>query len=87
MELLIGPQTTLMVDEKDLVGFERPHITTGWSFHVGDDGVISCKGNDVYAEKKDTHQVFTNSKPLPTVEVLKEALRKEWLIASPSSVD
>jgi hypothetical protein len=81
MELLIGPQATLMVDEKDLIGFERPRVTTGWSFHVRDDGIISCKGNDVYAEKKDIHQVFTDSKPLPTVEVLKEALRKEGLIA------
>lgn len=70
MELLIGPQATLMVDEKDLIGFEPPRITTGWSlsFQVGDDGIISCKGNDVYAEKKNTHQVFTDSKPLPTVE-------------------
>lgn len=81
MELLIGPQATLMMDEKDLIGCEQPRITTGWSFHVGDDGIISCKGNDVYAEKKDTHQVFTDSKPLPTVEALKEVLRKEGLIA------
>jgi hypothetical protein len=43
MELLIGPQATLMVDEKDFIGFERLRITTGWSFHVGDDGIISCK--------------------------------------------
>ena len=81
MELLIGSQGTLVVDEKDLIGFGRPRVTTGWSFHVGDDGIISCKGNDVYAAKKNTHQVFTDSKPLPTVEALKEALHKEGLIA------
>ncbi|KKZ62098.1 hypothetical protein EMCG_03415 [[Emmonsia] crescens] len=81
MELLVGPQGTLMVDEKDLIGFDPPRITTGWSFKVGDDGVISCKGNDVYAAKKNTHGVFQDSKPLHTVEALMEALRGEGVIA------
>lgn len=81
MELLVGPQSTLMVDEKDLIGFDPPRLTTGWSFQVGNDGIISCKGNDVYASKKNTHAVFQDSKPLPTVEALKEALRGEGLIA------
>jgi hypothetical protein len=44
-----GEQQTLMVDEKDLVGFDPPRITTGWSFHVGGDGANSCKGSNVYA--------------------------------------
>ncbi|KAJ9130463.1 hypothetical protein NKR23_g12191 [Pleurostoma richardsiae] len=81
MELQVGPQGTVMMDEKDLIGFSPPRITTGWSFKVGDDGVISCKGNDVYSAKKNTHQVFQDSKPLPTVEALKEALREEGIIA------
>lgn len=81
MELLVGPQGTVMMDEKDLLGFNPPRITTGWSFKVGADGIISCKGNNVYAEKKHTHQVFQDSKPLPTVEALKEALRGEGIIA------
>lgn len=81
MELLVGEQQTLMVDEKDLVGFDPPRITTGWSFHVGDDGIISCKGNDVYASKKDTHQVFQDSKPLPNVKALVQALREAKVIA------
>ena len=76
-----GAVRVWMVDEKDLIGFERPRITTGWSFHIGDDGIISYKGNDVYAEKKDTHQVFTDSKPLRTVVALREALHEEGLIA------
>lgn len=58
MELLAGPQGTVMMDEKDLIGFSPPRITTGWSFKVEDDGIISCKGKDVYAEKKNSHQVF-----------------------------
>lgn len=81
MELLLGRHDTLMVDERDLIGFDPPRITTGWSFHVGDDGIISCKGNDVYAEKKNTHQVFKDSKPLPTVEALMQALRGAGVMA------
>jgi len=81
MELLVGPQATLMVDEKDLTGFDPPRITTGWTFTVGNDGIISCKGNDVYSAKKNTHQVFQDAKPLPTVEALLEALRGEGIIA------
>ncbi|WQF89283.1 hypothetical protein CDEST_14297 [Colletotrichum destructivum] len=70
-ELLVGPQGTLMMDTKDVLGFESAQITTSWFFQVGDDGVISCKSNDVYAAKKNTHAVFQDSKPLPTVEALK----------------
>ncbi|GJN72822.1 hypothetical protein VFPFJ_03198 [Purpureocillium lilacinum] len=79
-ELLIGPQSTLTLDTNDILGFEPAKITTGWLFQVGDDGVISCKGNDVYSKKKNTHQVFTDSKPL-TLEALKAALRQEGIIA------
>jgi hypothetical protein len=81
MELLIGSQSTLMMDEKDLVGFSPPRIITGWSFKVADDGTISCKGNDVYAAKKNTHQVFQDSKPLTTIKALKQALLEEGIIA------
>lgn len=81
MELLVGQHDTLMVDEKDLIGFDPPCITTGWSFHVGDDGIISCKGNDVYSDKKNTHQVFQDAKPLPTIEALVQALRREGVIS------
>lgn len=81
MELRVGQHDTLMVDEKDLIGFDPPRITTGWSFHVGDDGIISCKGNDVYSDKENTHQVFQDAKPLPTIEALVQALRREGVIA------
>ncbi|EXL39780.1 hypothetical protein FOCG_17632 [Fusarium oxysporum f. sp. radicis-lycopersici 26381] len=80
-ELLVGPQGTLMMDTKDVLGFEPAQITTGWFFQVGEDGVISCKGNDVYAAKKNTHGVFQDSKPLPTLEALKAALLQEGIIA------
>ncbi|KAI0202829.1 hypothetical protein F4808DRAFT_467985 [Astrocystis sublimbata] len=78
---LVGPQSTLMMDTKDVLGLEPAQMTTGWLFRVGEDGVISCKGNDIYAPKKNTHGVFQDSKPLPTVEALKEALLQEGVIA------
>jgi len=84
MEFMTGPQSTVMLDERDVIGFDQPRISTGWSFRVGDDGIISCKGNDVYAPKTNSsHQVFQDSKPLTisTVEELKDALRKEAIIA------
>ncbi|KAI0408044.1 hypothetical protein F4802DRAFT_447427 [Xylaria palmicola] len=62
-ELLVGPQSTIMMDTKDILGFEPAQLTTDWFFHMGED-VISCKGNDVYAPKKNTHGVFQDSKPL-----------------------
>jgi hypothetical protein len=29
IELLVSPQSTLIVDEKDLIGFDPPRLTTG----------------------------------------------------------
>ncbi|KAI1816375.1 hypothetical protein GGS20DRAFT_583612 [Poronia punctata] len=55
-ELLIGPQGTLRMDKKDVLGFEPAEITTGWFF------------------QKNTHGVFQDSKPLPTLQALKAAL-------------
>ncbi|RYC58589.1 hypothetical protein CHU98_g7620 [Xylaria longipes] len=80
-ELLVGPQSTLIMDTKDVLGLEPAQMTTGWLFRVGKDGVISCKGNNVYSPKKNTHGVFQDSKPFPTVEALKEALLQEGVIA------
>lgn len=78
-ELQVGPQSTVLFHEKDVIGLSPSTITTGWSFKVGDDGIISCKGGTVYSPKKDTHAVFVDSKPL-TVEALKKALRGEGII-------
>jgi hypothetical protein len=80
-ELQVGPLATVNFHENDVFGLDPQSITTGWSFQVGDDGIISCKGGNVYAAKKNTHQVFTDSKPLPTVEALKDALRAQGIIA------
>ncbi|KAI3316992.1 hypothetical protein HD806DRAFT_399658 [Xylariaceae sp. AK1471] len=80
-ELLVGPQSTLMMNTKDILGLEPARITTGWFFQVGEDGIISCKGGDVYAPKKNAHAVFQDSKPLPTLEALKAALLQEGIIA------
>ena len=79
-ELQVGPQATVLFHEKDVIGLSPSTITTGWSFKVGDDGIISCKGGTVYSAKKNTHGVFIDSKPL-TVESLKKALRGEGVIA------
>ncbi|OJD11415.1 hypothetical protein AJ78_07810 [Emergomyces pasteurianus Ep9510] len=36
-ELLVGPQEgTLIMSEKDLIGFDPPRIATGWSFKLGE---------------------------------------------------
>ncbi|KAJ5246657.1 hypothetical protein N7468_001640 [Penicillium chermesinum] len=79
-ELQVGPQATVLLNEKDVIGLGLSTITTGWSFKVGDNGIISCKGGTVYSPKKNTHGVFVDSKPL-TVESLKKALRGEGIIA------
>ncbi|CRK29161.1 hypothetical protein BN1723_014249 [Verticillium longisporum] len=79
-ELQVGPQATVLFHEEDVIGLSLPTITTGWSFKLGDDGIISCKGGTVYSAKKDTHHVFVDSKPFATVEALKNALRGEGII-------
>ncbi|KAI0487153.1 hypothetical protein F4859DRAFT_502388 [Xylaria cf. heliscus] len=80
-ELLVGSQSTPIMNTKEVLGFRPAQITTGWSFQVGEDGIISCKGNDVYAPKKNTHRVFQDAKLLPTLEELKVVLRQEGIIA------
>ena len=80
-ELLVGSQSTLMMNTKEVLGFGPAQITTGWSFQVGEGGIISCKGNDIYAPKKNTHGVFQDSKLLPTLEELKAVLLQEGIIA------
>ncbi|KAH6886812.1 hypothetical protein B0T10DRAFT_563048 [Thelonectria olida] len=62
-ELLVGPQSTLTMDTKDVLGIEPAQITTGWFF------------------QKNTHGVFQDSKPLPTLEALKAVLLQEGIIA------
>ncbi|EGC40661.1 conserved hypothetical protein [Histoplasma capsulatum var. duboisii H88] len=79
-ELQVGPQATVLFHENDVIGLSPSTITTGWSFKVGDDGIISCKGGTVYSPKNNTHGVFVDGKPL-TVESLKKALRDEKIIA------
>lgn len=65
-EFEAGTQATVMINEDDLLTVSQSRTTTGWYFKVGDDGVISCKGGDVYApQKNNTHKVFRDSKPLP----------------------
>lgn len=73
-KLLIGPQSTLIINIKDVLGFKTAKITTGWVFRVGEDGIISCKGNSVYAAKKFTYTVFVDGKFLQSLEELKAVL-------------
>lgn len=73
-ELLVGPQSILMIGIKDVLGFEPAKITTGWVFRVGEDGIISCKGNSIYAPRKFTHAIFFDGKSLETLEELKAVL-------------
>lgn len=82
IEFEAGPEGTVMLCEEDLLTVSQSRTITGWYFEVGDDGIISCKGGDVYApQKNNTHKVFQDSKPLPTLESLKKALQEEGIIA------
>lgn len=72
-----------MVDEKDIVYLPPASLTTGWSFQVQNDGIISCKGKDVYLEtEKRTHRVFIDTKLLKTAEEWYKALVEEGILAN-----
>ncbi|EPE04311.1 mus38-like protein [Ophiostoma piceae UAMH 11346] len=82
VELLVGSEGTLMVDEKDMVQLQPATLTTGWSFQVRNDGIISCKGKDVYSPtQKHTHRVFQDTKLLKTVGDWQKALVEEGILA------
>lgn len=82
IEFEVGPQGIVMLDEKDVLQLGLTRMTTGWSFGVGDDGIISCTGNGTHAPKTNaSHQVFVDTKPIPDVDALKTALREEGVVA------
>lgn len=77
----VAGESTVVLAEKDTVDLEFPSITTGWSFHVSGDGIISYSGGTVYAAKKKGHAVFVDSKSLPTVDALIETLKRNGILA------
>lgn len=81
-ELQVGPLSTVLFDEQDILALAPATVTTGWSFTIGHDGVISCKGGTTYAQQmtKETHRVFVDGKPLLTDDDLVAVLREEGLI-------
>ena len=80
LEFVLGEKATAILREQD-VNHGGIYRTTGWSFGQNDDGIISVKGSESHAKTtKGTHQVFINGKPLPTVEAVKDVLRKEGVI-------
>lgn len=54
-----------------VLGVGQSRVTTGWSFKVGNDGIILASGRIVYSANKNTHMVFIDSKPLTTIKALK----------------
>lgn len=79
LEFDLSDSGTVMLQAKDAKS-GGSFRTTGWSF-VSHDGIISAKGQDVHAKTtRDTHRVFTGSKPLPDIESLKNALRFEDIL-------
>ena len=46
-EFLVVSQSTRMMNTEDVLELDPARITMGWHFRVNEDGVISCKGNDV----------------------------------------
>ncbi|KAG7126050.1 hypothetical protein HYQ46_012595 [Verticillium longisporum] len=48
-ELQVGPQATVLFHEEDVIGLSLPTITTGWSFKLGDDGIISYRKSEGFS--------------------------------------
>ena len=81
MELVLGPQGTVLMERKDLTSRLVSYGVTSWSFKVGEQGIISCNGGTEHAGTvQGTHRVFVSGKPPPTTEALQKALRKEGII-------
>ena len=80
LEPVLGEQGTAMLRAQD-VNQGGIYRNTGWSFRQDEDGIISV--NDSGSRAKTTrgiHQVFIGSKPLPTIEAVKNVLHKEEII-------
>ena len=80
LEFVLGGEATVILREQD-VNHGGIYRITGRSFGRDDDGIISVKGSESHAKTtKGTHQVFIDGKPLPTVEAVKDVLRKGGII-------
>ena len=62
------------------MGIGKTYHITRWS--AGEEyGIISFSGQETHpGTTHGTHQVFTNGKPLPTIEALKDFLMEEKLV-------
>lgn len=80
LEFVLGEQGTAMLRAQD-VNHGGIYRVTGSSFRQDGDGMISVSGGESHATTtKGTHQVFTGGKPLPTIDAVKNFLRKEAII-------
>ncbi len=80
LEFVLGREGTVMLGEQD-VNHGGIYRITGWSFEQSEDGIISVKGGESHARTvRGTHQVFTDGKPLPTVEAVQKVLHEEGVI-------
>jgi len=79
VEFVLQDTCTVMLYDSD-ASYGKIYRITGWSTG-GEDGIVSFSGQESHAgTTRGTHQVFTNGKPLPTIEALKDFLREEKLI-------
>jgi len=80
LEFVLGEQGTAMLRAQDL-NHRGIYQVTGCSFSQDGDGMISVSGGESHATTtKGTHQVFTSGKSLPTIDAVKNLLRKEAII-------
>ncbi|KAL8725171.1 MAG: hypothetical protein Q9166_007525, partial [cf. Caloplaca sp. 2 TL-2023] len=80
LEFVLGESGTAMLREQD-VNHGGIYRITGWTFQQDGEGIISVNGGESHAKTvRGTHQVFTGSKPLPTLEAVKDVLHKEGIV-------
>ncbi|KAF9730274.1 hypothetical protein PMIN04_012889 [Paraphaeosphaeria minitans] len=79
-EFVLGANAgTVMIKETE-ANYGHIYRVTGWAFDQ-EDGIISCKGNDVHAATtKGPHKVFQDSKRIHGVRELRVALKEAEII-------
>ncbi|MCJ1410071.1 hypothetical protein MMC19_004156 [Ptychographa xylographoides] len=80
LEFVLGEEGTARLRAPD-ANHGGMYRITGWSFRQDNDGIVSVSGRESHAQTtKNTHRVFIGSKPLPTIDAVKNVLRDEGII-------
>lgn len=73
-----GTITIPLREAKELCLETTDPVITGWSFHLNNDGIVECKGNQVCCPKKNgNHQVFQDSKPWTEMKIEADSVAPE----------